>query len=160
MADTEKAREALVNLECRALEDDPKFREAEVSENVSELTKALDLLDALLVKQASGTFFEECYLHWPTLDEAAIRLTRDGDHKLKGLDIAERGTIADMRKQATAVAGAWALDRAHQYKPHSCCFEAVRQIAEGLEGGEHIKAAAHGELDDIIERRKHDRDGS
>ena len=49
-------------------------------------------------------------------------------------------------------AAAWVLDRADQYENDSPTRAAFDEIMQGLANGEHLKAAAHGELDDLLIR--------
>lgn len=48
------------------------------------------------------------------------------------------------------IAAAWVLDRADRYPNDSPVRAALDEIMAGLANGEHLRAAEHGELDDIL----------
>ena len=48
------------------------------------------------------------------------------------------------------IAAAWVLDRADRYPNDSPVRAALDEIMAGLANGEHLRAAEHGELDDML----------
>ena len=52
---------------------------------------------------------------------------------------------------ASQAASAWLLDRSEQYEYESGIPGLICDLAKGIAEGEHLTAAAHGELDDLIE---------
>lgn len=65
-----------------------------------------------------------------------------------------------LRREATLIAAAFVVDRAHQYIPSSAVHHALLEVAWELQKNEHLEANKHGELDDIIDRLKKDKEKS
>lgn len=69
-----------------------------------------------------------------------------------GVIAKQRRTPVEEERLQSLIAAAYALDRAEQYENGSGIVSALEELSEQLARGEHCKAFAHGELDDILAR--------
>lgn len=53
------------------------------------------------------------------------------------------------------IVAAYVQDRSEQYSNECCCRVALEDVAAAIRNGEPHAAYAHGELDDLLKRRKY-----
>ena len=140
--------------------DDYLKQWGEREERLKQAVKAIDSLESMAraVQRENRALREQL----ADAEEAAASTSRDATNASAILERTIRraadahDAVIDARKTTTRMdllaVAAYIIDRGEQYDQSSGIASALPEVAFALLRGEHTKALAHGELDDIIER--------